>query len=75
MLTIFYILFETLWTVPYLILVMLVIVWRTFNLYYNMEPAASQGWRLLRCIREPIAMHSKISLNGMFLIRAFGKEE
>ena len=54
---------------------MLVIVWRTFNLYYKMESAASNGWRLLRCIREPIAMHCKISLSGILLIRAFGKED
>jgi hypothetical protein len=50
-------------------------IWRTAYIYFTMRPAIKESERLLVCTREPQTMHSKLTLSGLAILRAFNKEE
>lgn len=61
--------------VPHMVAILAFMVFKCYKFYYYMQPAIKQSERLKKSTNGPILGLSKSTLNGMSVIRAFGKEK
>ena len=61
--------------VPQMLFVLAFMVYKCYTFYFYMQPASKQSERLKKSTNGPILGLSKSTLNGISVIRAFGKQK
>lgn len=73
--TIGFIFVQTLWSVPQLVVVIVLMALRMIHVYRSMQPASYEVSRLLGSTQGPITMHAKSTQAGLSVIRAHSLQE
>lgn len=64
----------TVYVVPQMLIVIAFMVYKCYTFYFYMQPATKESERLQKSTQGPILSLSKSTLNGISVIRAFGKQ-